>query len=158
MLSAALWSLSREKPQYPQLKVRTDKANFFGAFSPQQEQICEVFLGLTWCMTRRVLKFTQMVKPFKQGVFLCFRRIHRIFKSQFHGISRLSSLTPEQWVGRHATLRGRCSCLPTRYYYYTIFDTLCQGKNLGAVFPPRLKRRGFHAEEIDEFVNSVAIK
>ena len=101
-------------------------------------------------MTRRVLKFTQMVKPFKQGVFLCFRRIHRIFKSQFHGPSRLSSLTPEQWVGRHATLRGRCSCLPTRYYYYTIFDTLCQGKNLGAAFPPRLKRRGFHAEEIDD--------
>ncbi len=47
-------------------------------------------------------------------------------------------------------MRGRCSCLPTRYYYYTIFDTLCQGKNLGAAFPPRLKRRGFHAEEIDE--------
>ena len=89
--------------------------------------------------------------PLKQGVFLCFRRIHRIFKSQFHGPSRLSSLTPEQWVGRHATLRGRCSCLPTRYYY-TIFDTLCQGKNLGAAFPPRLKRRGFHAEEIDEFM------
>ena len=100
-------------------------------------------------MTRRVLEFTQMVKSFKQGVFLCFRRIHRIFKSQFHSPSRLSSLTLEQWVGRHATLRGRCSCLPTRYYY-TIFDTLCQGKNLGAAFPPHLKRRGFHAEEIDD--------
>ena len=31
----------------------------------------------------------------------------------FHGLSRITPLTPKQWVGRHIALRQRCLCLPT---------------------------------------------
>ena len=44
--------------------------------------------------------------------YLFFVRSAILF-SFFHGFSRLTSLTPTQWVGRHATLRLRCVCLPT---------------------------------------------
>ena len=40
------------------------------------------------------------------------RLIAKLILICFHGISHITLLTPEQWVGRHVTLRLRCSCLP----------------------------------------------
>ena len=41
------------------------------------------------------------IKP----AFLCRRGIRPIFKCAFHRLSRITSLTPIEWVGRHVTKR-----------------------------------------------------
>ena len=58
-----------------------------------------------------VLQLLLMAQLRKKPTFLCFRRIRTVFKGLFHGLSRITPLTPSQWVGnRHGTLRLRCEC------------------------------------------------
>ena len=52
MFNAALWSRSKVVPQKLHLNVRIANESFFGDFSPQPEQVCEVFLGSTWWKCR----------------------------------------------------------------------------------------------------------
>ena len=58
-----------------------------------------------------VLQLLLMAQLREKPTFLCFRRIRTVFKRLFHGLSRITPLTPSQWVGnRHVTLRLRCEC------------------------------------------------
>ncbi len=63
---------------------------------------------------RKIVKHiaeTHILGVFAQLELVCSAILFLL--SFFHGVSRIMLLTPEQWVGRHVTLRLRCSCLPT---------------------------------------------
>ena len=46
-----------------------------------------------------VLQLLLVAQLRKKPTILCFRRIRTIFESVFHGFSRITPLTPYQWVG-----------------------------------------------------------
>ena len=59
-----------------------------------------------------VLQLLLVTQLRKKPTFLCFRRIRTVFKRLFHGLSHITLLTPNEWVGRHVILRLRSLCLP----------------------------------------------
>ena len=65
MLSAALWSRSKDVPQKLHSKVRITSESFFGDFLPQQEQVCEVFLRVN-LMEVETVSFGYVPSPLKE--------------------------------------------------------------------------------------------
>ena len=74
-----------------------------------------------------VMDIAKVVKHITQA-FVLRVITYLIFVGAHWILTCIVSLTPFKWVGRHATLRLRLNCLPTRYYYYRTFRGVCQVK------------------------------
>ncbi|RKU13697.1 hypothetical protein C6503_15630 [Candidatus Poribacteria bacterium] len=101
----------------------------FGAFKQiRQMWLQAITTGiLTVSTVIAILKFEKVVMHITQVVkhvakthilrmlaYLIFIRSKILFfLSLFHGISRITPLTPNEWVGRHVVLQQRSLCLPT---------------------------------------------
>ena len=68
---------------------------------------------------------THILRMFAYLIFIRSAVLLLLF-SLFHRISRITTLTPTKWVGRHIVKRQCFVCLPTRYYHYITFQTKSQ--------------------------------
>ena len=92
-----------------------------------------------------VMHITQVIKHVAGSLVL--RMLTYLIFVSSHGLTSYQSLTPEQWVGRHVTLRLRCSCLPTSLYIIlhfrrnvkSFFTTKVWSFPRGRIFLPYLK-------------------
>ena len=55
---------------------------------------------------------THILRMFAYLIFIRSAVLLLLF-SLFHRISRITPLTPNEWVGRHVVLQQRSLCLPT---------------------------------------------
>ena len=69
-----------------------------------------VFIALTLPFMEVFMHLPQVVKQVANAD--CIRLIAKLILKGFHGISHITPLTPNEWVGRHVTLRLRSLCLP----------------------------------------------
>ena len=94
-----------------------------------------------------VMHITQVIKHIADAHIL--RMVPYLVFIRSHSVTSYQSLTPNEWIGRHVTLRLRSLCLPTGIKKYNIFDAFGEEKR-EADFPPQPKGWGLQSEDLDE--------